>query len=606
MKNSIKFLLFLFCVCHQGWTSFSEEGFFYQGNNARPVKHAGAILLKQYPRNAPDGLGEQLCMMMVFDKNLNHWTVPAGGVDAALDYVRQGAKKLFSPLMTIRREVLEETAGALYLREKYLESCPTLYSSKFHDLLAVTRDDSLSCAALSACTRSATENVDLSKCWRESKGANVVPVSELLRVGGIMQAHFRAGGDIKNLPSEIVSPNVSRFFKNPLVYLKTRLGQKVEFCAYYMGAIADALDGFKGLLAQNTQGLIFQENHDQIFQEQNKPEREMHFDPAAYLELHQDVRNEFTKGNAPLKDVLARTVHHYETMGKKEGRSYKMSLLQEPLKIDPSITSRPLVYLALNPDLQKHFENLPFTEALKKAEEHYRTCGLREDRNLYIAPSNTHEAGAQEIVVSSLPSNFDSEVYLTQNPEVAAYIQARQYDPVFFSKLHARTRGSSVTYHEFIADNYLLLNPDLAPSVRGLSDDKKVSFLRNHYLNHSAVERRLAFLPRGFNPVTYLMMNPDLERPLSKEGVSLEVVLSNAAHHYLKYGVTERRLFSKELPVRRGHALMAFAPDDFDALTYLALNHDLTKAYGQKSWDMCRKLATRHFMDFGKQEGRRY
>ncbi len=600
-------LVFIFSYFHtQGWTGLSEEGFFYQGDPARPVKHAGAILLKQYPHDAPDGVGEQLCMLVVFDKNLHHWTVPAGGVDAALDYVKQGDKKLFSPLKTVRREVLEETAGALYLREKYLESCPTLYSSKFHDLLAVTRDDSLSCAALSACTKRASENVDLSKCWRESKGANVVPVSELLRVGGIMQAHFRAGGDIKNLPSEIVSPNVSRIFKNPLVHLKTRLGQKVEFCAYYMGAIADALDDFNVLLTQNVQGLIFQESHDQIFQEEDRPEQDMHFDPAAYLELHQDVRNEFSKGDPPLKDVLARALHHYETLGKRENRSYRMSFLQEPLKMDPSTTSRPLVYMALNPDLQKHFENLSFSDALEKAKEHYKVCALQEGRNLYIASSSPHDARAQELAACALPDGFDLELYLVQNPEVTAYAKAHLYDLSAFAQLHAKTRGGNLNYHVFVADDYLLLNPDLGPSVSELCDKKKYSFLKYHYVNHGFYEGRLAHLPQGFNPLIYLMMNPDIENHFLQNDEPLENLLSRAAHHYLKHGMIEQRLYQKNVPERYGHAQIISTPDDFDIRLYLAFNPDLMRAYSQEPWSTCRKLATAHFLDFGKQEKRRY
>lgn len=604
MKKVLSFLFLLFSIEGVSWGSFCEEGFFHLGDKAKPVHHAGAMILKQYPHNAPDGFGSQLCLIVAYDKNLAHWTIPAGGVDAALDYKVQGDKKLFSPLLTIRREVLEEMAGALYFREEYLHQCPQLYSPRFKDLLVVTKDNNLSCSALSLQTHRFADNVDLSSCWRETKGVDVIPISEVLTVAAIMKTHFDVGGHIKNLPPAVVSPNVSKHFKNPLVYLKTRLGKKIEFCAYYMGAMADALDNLRNVLKQNDRGVIFHEAHNQIFQDDHKPEPEIRFDPAAYVALHEDVRTYFAKGNPTLKNVLDRATAHYEGAGKRERRTYRFSALQEPLKMDPTTNINSLVYLALNPDLQGHFATHSFQQALKAAEAHYKNNGINEARNLYVM--RDHQDSAKEVRALTLPKDFDSELYLVQNPEVKAYAQKKGYDVIWYAALHCRTRGKDIDFKPFMPDNYLMLNQDLKSYVADLSQESKRNFLKNHYLQYGAKEGRLYGVPQGFNPAQYLTMNPDVRDHIAAFGESLEKSLSRATRHYARYGRSEGRAFISSMPKRQVDAQTVGTPEGFDPLVYLALHDDVRLAFKSKPWVEALEMARVHMLAQGKIENRCY
>ena len=248
MKSSVVVLSLLSLLSFTNSCFAGFQGFDFEDNPSKPVGHAGALLIKKYPQNHPDGAGEQACLLVGHDKNLNNYAPPAGSVESTLDIeIRDGAT-YYSSLKTIQREVLEETGGLVHLNDEVLKTLPMLYSSKFHDLLAVVRDDTFSCIALIHSVRNALADLNKSDAWKEMDDYNVLPVDNVITVAQVMKTHFDNGGNINNLPESILSPRKSNHFNTPLVYINTRLGHRVEFCAYYMGAIADTLPQFQDIL----------------------------------------------------------------------------------------------------------------------------------------------------------------------------------------------------------------------------------------------------------------------------------------------------------------------------------------------------------------------
>lgn len=81
-------------------------------------------------------------------------------------------------------------------------------------------------------------------------------------------------------------------------------------------------------------------------------------------------------------------------------------------------------------------------------------------------------------------------------------------------------------------------------------------------------------LPKDFDPVTYLSLNPDLTEPVKYAGT-----------HYIRHGRVENRPYKYDLP------------KDFDPSAYLKLNQDLTDL------DIDPRL---HYILHGKFEGRKY
>jgi hypothetical protein len=88
-------------------------------------------------------------------------------------------------------------------------------------------------------------------------------------------------------------------------------------------------------------------------------------------------------------------------------------------------------------------------------------------------------------------------------------------------------------------------------------------------------------LPKNFDWKTYLELNTDV-----KQDTETKV---GAINHYLKYGVKEKRIYSKEK-----------LPSDFDWKEYLKLNSDVKKNVFTKNESIC------HYLKYGIVEKRKY
>lgn len=249
MKKSFVILVSLLSFTSSSFAGF--EGFDFDDDPSKPVTHAGALLIKRYPQNSPDSMGDQVCMVVGHDCIFDCFAPPAGGVEKSKDFEMKEEKPYYSSLKTLIREVLEETGGLVKLSHATLENTPKLYSKKFHDLLAVVHDNTFSCMGLTRSVQQSCAARDKGAEWKEMDRYDVLPINNVLSVAKIMKTHFDKGGNINNLPNEILSPRKSNGNQTPLVWVETRLKTKVEFCAYYMGAIADTLSQFREILMQN-------------------------------------------------------------------------------------------------------------------------------------------------------------------------------------------------------------------------------------------------------------------------------------------------------------------------------------------------------------------
>lgn len=104
---------------------------------------------------------------------------------------------------------------------------------------------------------------------------------------------------------------------------------------------------------------------------------------------------------------------------------------------------------------------------------------------------------------------------------------------------------------------YIGMNPDLEKATEKMSSGEKVAFAKSHYLNHGKMEGRkyVEALPKNFDPLVYINLNPDLEKATEKMSSNGEKIIF-AKRHYLKYGKKEKRRYLD-------------LPKDFDPIVYL-------------------------------------
>lgn len=233
-----------FNIC---WSDFDD--FEFQGNPLQKVTHAGALLIKKYPANHPDGHGEEFCILLGHDCNLDSYAPPAGSVDKNKDFCIYDGKKYYLSYKALQREVLEETGGAVFLSDEYLAKCPVLYSQLMQDVLAVVRDDTLSCANLLQAVQKTLVDPSKDKDWKEMDNYCTFPVNEVIATAQVMKEHFDKGGTINNLPEIILSKRKTNYQNSPLVWVTCRGGGRLEVDAYYMAAIADTLPQFRQIVA---------------------------------------------------------------------------------------------------------------------------------------------------------------------------------------------------------------------------------------------------------------------------------------------------------------------------------------------------------------------
>ncbi|OJW53426.1 MAG: hypothetical protein BGO67_01630 [Alphaproteobacteria bacterium 41-28] len=254
IKKIVLLILFLNIISFQLCFS-SFDGFDYQDDPTQPVTHAGALLVKKYPVDHPDGFGEQFCMLMGHDRYLNSWAPASGSVDGGKDFEVRNGRNFYLSTKTMQREVLEETGGCVDLTTVAIAEDSMIYSPRFRDLLGVVRDDTFSCEALNLSVQQSIADPLRDVGWKEMDQYDAFPVSDIIQTARIMKTHFDNRRDLNNnlsaslltLPPSILSPRRS-LIDTPLVYVNNRSHQRKEICAYYMGAIADALPQLENIL----------------------------------------------------------------------------------------------------------------------------------------------------------------------------------------------------------------------------------------------------------------------------------------------------------------------------------------------------------------------
>lgn len=183
-----------------------------------------------------------------------------------------------------------------------------------------------------------------------------------------------------------------------------------------------------------------------------------------------------------------------------------------------------------------------------------------------------------------LPKDFDPDLYLRLNPDVAAAGVDAGWHYMTSGRSEKRTyrldSEAEVTVPEdFDPDLYLRLNPDVAAA--GVDAGW-------HYMTSGRSEKRTYRLdseaevsvPEDFDPDLYLRLNPDV----ATAGVE-------ARRHYVNFGKAEGRTYSIS---SKNNALL---PEDFNPDLYLRLNPDVAAAGVDATW---------HYSNQGRHERRRY
>lgn len=124
---------------------------------------------------------------------------------------------------------------------------------------------------------------------------------------------------------------------------------------------------------------------------------------------------------------------------------------------------------------------------------------------------------------------FNTQWYLSQNPDVAGAVEAGLITAEHHFRLHGNAEGRSPG-PMFDTQHYLAANPDVAAAVaQGLIS------AYDHFARHGASENRS---PLGlFDPDVYLAHNPDVAAAVAAGAFS-------AAQHFLMYGHAEFRIIS--------------------------------------------------------------
>lgn len=479
----------------------SQNATFYLDNDPqKPVSGGGALLLKSYFEDHPDGRGEDLCLLVGHEKNLGYWSLPAGGAEL----------KDSNIIGTIKRETLEETGGVVNVSG----SEPVLYSRKFGRAFAVVADDTLGCNDLTTAVQNAIANPALGGAWKEMDRYTAISVSEITRKAEVIRAHWekiaptiihkKTGQPCTyntlwhhdathNLPAA-VSPAMSKH--GSTIELITRTGVPIRFSAFYFGSIVDRLGDFKNRVAATrlprgfspetylninpdlavlTQG----QNPSQVdgrlsnhYRTHGRLENRFHdlpwnFEPSVYLDLHPDVKAATTGLSQKAANAFAQL--HFIKNGAQEKRSYGI-----PNSFDYKI------YFAFNQDVEKAFSGLSPKAQAMEARKHFHFNGKAEGR-LY-----------------KLPPHFDPSIYLDLHPDLAQHVakngmsrnEARAFAKVHYAK-HGMTEGRSYGVPlDFDIDQYFALNPDLLAAVEGMSSRDKNAFARRHFVFRGAKENR--------------------------------------------------------------------------------------------------------------------
>lgn len=279
------------------------------------------------------------------------------------------------------------------------------------------------------------------------------------------------------------------------------------------------------------------------------------FDPAVYLVLNPDVK-EFYR-NEPFSIALERARSHYQTRAILETRRVFLSQATDNAEFDP------MVYLALNRDLQDSFGKGTLAQALAQATEHYHEWASREGRPFNLV-NIRHDKSKL-----TLPKNFLPKTYLYLNPDVATEAE----------RLGLSAQDFAITHY----------------TTYGFKEERDFTYKA----------------PSGFwqNIFMYLALNKDLQQAFGE--MHHQIAVDAFCTHYILHGFMEGRSYHYEGVEKnaliQGNFVM---PHDFDAAIYLALNFDVRLELREQNEDITlnelQNLAKLHFETIGGPAGLRY
>ncbi|MFN7365093.1 MAG: hypothetical protein ACK5TR_04030 [Alphaproteobacteria bacterium] len=287
----------------------------------------------------------------------------------------------------------------------------------------------------------------------------------------------------------------------------------------------------------------------------------------------------------------------------------------------------PMGYLALNPDLMALWANLPFQEALAKAEWHLSNFAVGDSRRVYLSQGDgdlslgtedTLNAAVYLAFNNDLQDVFGRESTLKGALDAAArhFETSGRKEKRTFMISNTKHRPDIVTLPDmFFPQTYLHLNPDVQEAADRQGIDAH-TFAKWHYRYFGFKEEGRRYIletPGDFwsNLLMYVALHRDLKEHMARKDYL--ATRREARLHYLTRGFMEKRPYSYNGVEKIAPTGFPFVvPEDFDAALYLALHPDIAEQFDEESggtmdYETLVKKAEEHYRTWGGPvEGRRY
>jgi hypothetical protein len=289
--------------------------------------------------------------------------------------------------------------------------------------------------------------------------------------------------------------------------------------------------------------------------------------------------------------------------------------------------STPMGYLALNPDLVALWANLPFQEALAKAQWHLNNFAVVDSRRVYLSQGDGDLSLGTEDTANPavyLAFNRDLQDVFGRGSTLKGALDAAARHFETSGREEKRTFMISNTKHRpdivtlpdmFLAQTYLHLNPDVQEAADRQGIDAH-TFAKWHYSHFGfKEEQRLYKLETPFDfwgkELMYVALHPDLKVHVA--GKTYIETEREARKHYVTLGFMEKRPYAYDGVEKIAPTGFPFVvPEDFDAAFYLALHPDIAGHFDEESggtmdYETLVKKAAEHYRTWGGPvEGRRY
>lgn len=160
---------------------------------------------------------------------------------------------------------------------------------------------------------------------------------------------------------------------------------------------------------------------------------------------------------------------------------------------------------------------------------------------------------------------FDSDFYVSTNPDVAAAIAKGETDSLSHFERFGQVEGRNPSVF-FNTQFYLAQNPDVSRAI----SDEKIESAFAHYLQFGQFERRPP-IPQ-FDENVYLDQNPDVALALAQE------IFTSGYEHYVRHGKAEGRALNLQVNISRSELIIA---NFVDSQTDEKLKQGVSRTGGQ-------------------------